>query len=127
MKTNTTNTSVAEAVEGLKEDGYKREFRRDSSFIYCVELHLWMSSDEFKVDESYLFEDFSNPDADRVLYAISASAGIKGILVEGYGVYADGMSHEMAEKLSLNGPTYKSNKLTQYEYEKLRITHRRFS
>ena len=94
-----SSMSVGQAVSDLKNNGYSTEFRRDPNRLYCVEAHRWIGSEQFTVDESYHFEVRSSPNDDRVLYAISSDMGIKGVLVEGYGVYADNISHELAEKL----------------------------
>jgi hypothetical protein len=55
--------------------------------------------EDFTVDEAYFFEEISNPDEDRMLYAISSSAGVKGFLIDTCGVYMDNISQEMMEKL----------------------------
>ena len=56
----------------------------------------------FKVDESYYFEVLTDPDADRMLYAISLSQGGKGLLIEVCNVYMDNISPEMMLQLKLN-------------------------
>lgn len=121
--------SVADALTDLKNRGYKKEFRRNSTDLYCIELKEWIAPEQFNVDEYYHFEEISSPDIDRVIYAISVNAGIKGVLVDAYGVYADNISSEMVQKLSLdqNPSTLTSQhlNLNLYDYEKLRITRRR--
>ena len=47
----------------------------------------------------YRFEGDSSPDDNSVLYAIESKGGIKGVLVDAYGTYAEAMSPEMAMKL----------------------------
>jgi hypothetical protein len=41
----------------------------------------------------------SSTDDNSVLYAISAKDGIKGLLVDAYGVYAENISEAMRRKL----------------------------
>jgi hypothetical protein len=53
----------------------------------------------FTVDESYFFEEILNPDADRMLYAISLSQGGKGFLIDTCNIYMDNISREMAQRL----------------------------
>jgi hypothetical protein len=91
--------SIAEMLAILKKRGYKLEFRRDAEFLYCVELEEWITPEHFTIDESYYFEEVSNPDEDRVVYAISWSRELKGILVDTRGVYTDNVSPEMMQKL----------------------------
>ena len=37
----------------------------------------------------YRFEGMSDPDDNVVLYAIESNTGVKGLLVDAYGAYAD--------------------------------------
>ena len=57
--------------------------------------------EDFKVDQYYYFEDILNPDAERIVYAISFS-GEKGFLIEACNVYTDNISPVMEQKLMLN-------------------------
>jgi hypothetical protein len=93
--------SVADVLVDLKNRGYKQQFMRQSAWLYCPELYLTITAEQFNVDESYHFEEVSSPDGDRVLYAICTSDGIKGFLIDTYGVYTDNMSLEMAKKLGM--------------------------
>lgn len=131
MKNRDVPISVADALSDLKNRGYRKEFRRDPTGLYCIELHEWIAPEQFNVDEYYHFEEISSPDIDRVLYAISSSSGIKGVLVDAYGVYADNISLEMSQKLSLvqnpSSQNLRRFNLKLYEYEKLRITRQRLS
>lgn len=55
---------------------------------------------EFVVDELLRFENTSDPSDQSVLYAISCpSWGIKGTLLESYGLYQEDHSPEMLDKL----------------------------
>jgi hypothetical protein len=56
-------------------------------------------SENFNVDEPYYFEEIETPDADRMLYAISLSQGVKVFLIDTRNVYMDNISREM-----INGP-----------------------
>lgn len=91
--------SFDRVLTDLINKGYKQQFRKEPNCLYCVEINQWIIPKLFSVDESYFFNDPSNPDGDRLLYAISTSSGIKGILVDTWGVYADNMSWEMRQKL----------------------------
>ena len=54
------------------------------------------------VEEFHRFEGMSSTDDNSVVYAISSKDGLKGILVDAYGVYASSLSDEMIRKLSIN-------------------------
>lgn len=105
MVTNNTtgkNWIITEALGKLKRKKYKLKFRREATCLYCFQLHEWIAPQDFTVDQYYYFEDILNPDADRILYAISLSNGLKGFLVDTCNVYTDNISPEMEQKLKWN-------------------------
>jgi len=51
------------------------------------------------VDEFHRFEGMSNPDDNSIVFAISSDDGIKGTLVDAYGIYADSLTESMIKKL----------------------------
>ncbi len=91
--------SIKEKVADLKKRGYHIRFRRETTCLYSLELNRWITPDSFVVDEYYYFEDGSNTDGDRMLYAISSTQEFKGYLVEPCFAYEDNISREMAQKL----------------------------
>lgn len=94
-----TYESLIDALADLKTRGYTLDFDIEPECLYCGELDIRVTPEEFNVDEYYRFEENSSPGDNSVLYAISAYPGIKGVLVDAYGVYAENMSFEMAKKL----------------------------
>ena len=94
-------TPFTRALADLTDRGYKQKFRKESGHLSCIELYRWINPDQFNVDESYYFEKIATPDTDRMIYAITANDGVKGILVDTCGVYADNMSLEMVQKLGI--------------------------
>ncbi|MBA4054425.1 MAG: phosphoribosylpyrophosphate synthetase [Marivirga sp.] len=97
-----TYESLVDALADLKTRGYVLDFMKEPTCLYCYALNLWIAPDQFNIDEFYRFEENSSPDDTSVLYAISSYTGIKGTLVDGYGMYADSVSFDMARKLEIN-------------------------
>lgn len=92
--------SLAEALDDLRTRGYESDFGTETTCLYCGDLDLRLNPEEFHIDESYRFEDDdSSPEGSAVLYAISSSTGVKGTLVDGYGVYAEHLSYDMIKKM----------------------------
>lgn len=98
-----TNT-LDQTLACLKHQGYQLKFRREAGCIYCFEMQEWIMPENFTVDESYYFGDVRNPDADRILYAISLADGNRGSMVDACNVYADNISNEMEQKLQWKYP-----------------------
>lgn len=91
--------SLMDALDDLRQRGYDANFATETVCLYCGEFDIRLNPEEFHVDEIYRFEGDSNPDDNATLYAISSSAGVKGTLIDGYGVYSGNVSFEMARKL----------------------------
>lgn len=100
-----TFDTLSAAIQGLKKDGYEYDFNLHPDVIECADLRQKFGPDEFHVDAVYRFEGATNPDDSSVLYAISAKAGLKGLLVDAYGVYAESISPEMIRKLTIDEKT----------------------
>ncbi len=92
--------TVTEAVNGLKKRGYATDFNLDENCLICNSNKFDVN--EFEIVEVYRFEGNSDPADEAIVYAIESIDGMKGVLVSGYGISAEGMSADMAKKLSLN-------------------------
>ncbi len=93
--------SLPEAIENLRARGYTEDFNIKPFCLACPRLNLVLMPEQFTIDETYRFEGQSNPDDSSVIYAVSSSPDLKGILVDAYGVYAESLTPEMAQKLRL--------------------------
>jgi len=92
--------TLAETVNGLKNDGYTMDLNLQEECLVCHQNNKSLSPDDFDIDAVYRFEGQSNPDDEAIVYAISSPKyGIKGVLVNGYGIYADDFSSALVEKL----------------------------
>jgi hypothetical protein len=94
--------TLSEAIEDLKVQGYIYDFNLEEKQLCCEKLDKTFSPKEFKVVGNYRFEGMSNPDDNSVIYVIETSSGEKGTLVDAYGVYADSISMEMAQRLRMD-------------------------
>lgn len=91
--------TVSAAVNGLKARGYVTDFNLAENCLVCSDDRYDL--DDFEIVEVYRFEGNTDPADEAVVYAIDSRKGKKGVLVTGYGASADGMSAEMAKKLSI--------------------------
>ena len=92
--------TVSEAVNGLKKRGYELDFNLEENCLVCHAGKFDIK--DFEIVEVYRFEGNSDPSDEAIVYAIESVSGPKGVLVSGYGISAEGMSAEMAKKLSMN-------------------------
>jgi hypothetical protein len=65
-------------------------------------LKLRLTPEHFTVDEFHRFEGMSSTDDNSIVFAITSAEGVKGVLVDAYGVYASSMSEGMIKKLKIS-------------------------
>jgi|TARA_R110001632_G_scaffold232806_1_gene374706 hypothetical protein len=91
--------TLSEAVNDLLLRGYTYDLNLKPKCLECALLKIEIQPEDFEVDQTHRFEGMSSTDDNSVLYAISSKNGIKGLLVDAYGVYAENISEEMRKKL----------------------------
>ena len=92
--------TLSEAITALKGQGYTEDFNLKENCLECIAGRQQLLPHEFHIDKSFRFDVDENPADQAVLYAISSSQHkLKGLLVNGYGLYSDDLANEMLEKL----------------------------
>ena len=104
-----TYETLSQAIEDLKSDGYTQDFNLHPDWIELSDLKTRFTPEQFHVDSVHRFEGMTNPDDSAVLYAVSSDTGVKGLLVDAYGAYTEGISQLMIEKLRIDQNTAHSN------------------
>ncbi|HEY9044927.1 MAG TPA: phosphoribosylpyrophosphate synthetase [Ohtaekwangia sp.] len=99
--------TLSEAINYLKSKGYTNDFNLHPDWIECAPLNIKIHPQEFHVDAVHRFEGMTNPDDSTVLFAISSTSGVKGLLVDAYGAYTESLSSLMVDKLRVDRSTYK--------------------
>jgi len=92
--------TVTEAVKGLKERGYIKDFNLKENCIICNDEKY--HPEDFEIVEVYRFEGDTDPADEAVVYAVESNKGDRGVLVSGYGISADEMTAELAKKLAMH-------------------------
>ena len=92
--------TLSVAISALKKQGYTIDFNLEKSGIICNEGKHKLSPKEFEIDKSFRFDENEDPSDQSVLYAISShDHKLKGLLVNGYGIYSDEITNELLAKL----------------------------
>lgn len=92
--------TLSEAVNGLNKRGYELDFNLQENCLICHDDKF--NVDDFEIVEVYRFEGNSDPSDEAVVYAIESINGLKGVLVNGYGISANALSSDMAKKLIIS-------------------------
>ena len=95
-------SSLSEATNDLKTRGYVNDFNLTPESTESASLQLQLSPERFTVDEFYRFEGMSSTDDNSIVFAITSDNGVKGVLVDAYGVYASNLNEAMIRKLSIS-------------------------
>ncbi len=94
--------TVSQAIESLRQEGYTEDFNLQQNCLECRAHNFSVFHDEFIIDKFYRFEGNSDPGDEATVYAISAPKyDIKGVLVNGYGIYTEGLTDEMLRSLAV--------------------------
>jgi hypothetical protein len=92
--------TVSEALSDLRKRGYLVDFNLMENCLVCNNDKFEI--DDFEIVEVYRFEGNTDPADQAIVYGIESISGIRGVLVNGYGISAEGVGAEMAKKLSLH-------------------------
>ena len=94
--------TLSGTMNKLRKEGYVEDFNLQQNCVECRNGQFKLFTDEFKVDKFYRFEGSSNPSDAAILYAISSDTQeLKGLLVNGYGIYSEPITDELLEKLEI--------------------------
>lgn len=91
---------MTEVLEKLKAEGYTTDFNLQDNCLTCHGNALQLRPEDFIVDRHFRFEGASDPDDEAIVYAISSPKhNLKGVLVNGYGIYSDDRNNEIIAAL----------------------------
>jgi predicted signal transduction protein with EAL and GGDEF domain len=92
--------TLSEAITALQEQGYSEDFNIHDNILRSSNGKHQLEHTEFVIDKSFRFDVNEDPSDQAMLYAISsAGRDVKGLLVNGYGIYSEDSSNELLEKL----------------------------
>ena len=93
--------NLVEGLNDLKMQGYVEDFNLKENCLECRNGQYKVFHNEFEIDKWFRIEgDDSSADNSSILYAISSDKyGLKGTMVNAYGVYSNSIANEMLSKL----------------------------
>jgi len=89
--------TVTEAIEKLHKQGYVLDFRLQTGKLVAGDKAY--HAEEFEIADLYRYEGASDPADEATVYALVSPAGLKGLLVSGYGISSDSASEETLKQL----------------------------
>ena len=95
-------SSLVEAINGLRKEGYTEDFNLQQHCLECRNGQYQVFHDEFVGDKYFRFDVSSDAADQSIIYAISSEKyGLKGILINAYGIYTEPVTNEMLNKLNM--------------------------
>ena len=94
-------TNMVEAIEELKKRGFTANFEFLDQTFRDVDSGRIFKADELTIVEHYRFEGASDPDDMSVVYAVESDDGLRGIVADAFGLYANPDLGGFLEKVKL--------------------------
>ena len=80
---------LAQTNNRLIQEGFTRNFKATEEGLQCLETDKLYHPKDILVVNYFRFEGISDPSDNSILYAIEATDGTKGTLIDAYGAYSD--------------------------------------
>jgi len=81
--------TLAGVMDDLTRRGFTEHFTPGDDELRAVESGKVFRADQVVIAEFHRFEGVSDPDDMSILYGLEARGGIRGTLVDAFGVYSD--------------------------------------
>ena len=81
--------TLASALDGLARSGFREHFKMTAGKLLALDRGTSFNAAELVVRAYHRFEGVSDPDDMAIVYAIESHNGVRGTLVDAFGVYAD--------------------------------------
>ena len=79
----------ASVMQDLNGRGFTEQFKAVPEGLRAVRSGQTFAPGEVTIVENYRFEGESDPDDMSIVYAIETRSGVRGTLIDAFGVYAD--------------------------------------
>jgi len=82
-------STLTECVNKAMKDGYTDTLKVTKQGLYSSAKDKIYCPDDVKVINFFRFEGQSDPADNAIMYVVETTDGVKGILIDAYGAYAD--------------------------------------
>lgn len=81
--------TLASAVDDLARSGFREHFQIKAGKLLALDSGKTFNAPELVIRAYHRFEGVSDPDDMAIVFAIESQSGVRGTLVDAFGVYAD--------------------------------------
>ena len=93
--------TVTEALDGLARRGFTANFEYLDGAFTAVDSGRSFTAEELTIVEHHRFEGASDPEDMAVVYAVESRDGVRGVVVDAFGVYATPKLGEFLSKVRI--------------------------
>jgi hypothetical protein len=101
MQDPTEITTLAGVMDEVGRRGFTEHFQLANGRLRALVSGPTFGADQVTIAEFYRFEGISDPDDMAILYAIETQSGLRGTLVDAFGVYSDPGVGDFIEDVSV--------------------------
>jgi hypothetical protein len=86
-------------TEVLQEKGFNEEFQIAGEGLKALSSGKIYQPQDLKILEHFRYEGITNPDDEAVMYVVETNDGLKGIIVDAFGIYANSELADFMKKV----------------------------
>ena len=105
-------TDLQKLLNKLDSEGYTEQYKVEDGKLHSLTSEKYYLPEDVKAVNFYRFEGPSDPDDMSICYVIETQDGLKGTLIDAYGVYADEQTGEFMQSVEIFKKTQRSNEET---------------
>lgn len=92
--------SLATCLNRMVFDGYTEDFRINGSGLELLNKGKTYKPEQIRVLNYFRFKGMSDPDDNAVLYVIETHDGLKGTMIDAYGIYTDARTGQFVKRIT---------------------------
>ena len=95
--------TLKRVVDELSRRGYTEHFKAVEGGLQALGTGQRFEPKDLVIRGYYRFEGISDPDDMAIAYAIESRSGVRGILIDAFGVYSDPTTSEVLKRIPMLG------------------------
>jgi len=95
--------TLERVVDELSRRGYTEHFKAVEGGLQALGTGQRFEPKDLVIRGYYRFEGVSDPDDMAIAYAIESRSGVRGILIDAFGVYSDPTTSEVLKRIPMLG------------------------
>jgi len=95
--------TLERVVDELSRRGYTEHFKAVEGGLQALGTGQRFEPKDLVIRGYYRFEGISDPDDMAIAYAIESRSGVRGILIDAFGVYSDPTTSEVLKRVPMLG------------------------